>query len=265
MTDQKISLTGHLTELRKRLLFSVGALMTGFIVSFNFSEDLFRALIFPMKFKLVFIMQSPFVNFIPSKINNTDLIFTAPGEAFWMHLKVSFMAGLFLAMPFILYQLWKFISPGLKAKEKKYAAPFVVSATLLFFIGAAFCFLFILPFAMGFLLTYKTESLTPMLSAGNYVSFCVKFILAFGAVFELPIIIIFLTRMGFVTTRTLAKNRKYAILAAFIIAAMLTPTPDAFNQLLMAVPIMLLYEVGILFSKLLVRKKKETAQTEKVR
>jgi sec-independent protein translocase protein TatC len=131
----------------------------------------------------------------------------------------------------------------------------VFTASLLFLVGASFCFLFVLPFAMGFLLTYKTESMTPMLSVGNYVDFCLKFILAFGAVFELPIVIVFLTRVGIVSPQTLAKNRKFAILFAFIIAAILTPTPDAFNQTLMAVPIIVLYEAGILVSRLFVRRK----------
>jgi len=172
-----------------------------------------------------------------------------------MHLKVSFVVGLMLALPVILHQLWKFISPGLLAKERKYIAPFVVTATLLFLAGAAFCFLFVLPFAMSFLLTYKIGALTPMLSVGNYVNFCLKFILAFGAVFELPIVIVFLTRMGVVTPKTLAKNRKYAALLAFVASAVLTPTPDAFNQTLMAVPIIILYEAGILVSRFIVRRK----------
>ncbi|MBI1811880.1 MAG: twin-arginine translocase subunit TatC, partial [Nitrospirae bacterium] len=158
--------------------------------------------------------------------------------------------------PVIFHQLWKFISPGLLPKEKKYVFPFIISATALFMAGAAFCFFFFFPIAMGFLLTYNVGAvLMPMLSVGQYVDFCLKFILAFGAVFELPIVIIFLTRMGIVTTKTLAKNRKYAILIAFIIAAVLTPTPDMFNQTLMAIPMIVLYEVGILVSRIFVRGK----------
>lgn len=259
VTDKKMPLTGHLSDLRKRLTVSFVALLAGFLLSFNYSEDLFRLLIFPMKSELSFIMQSPFISFIPSKARNASLIFTAPGEAFWMHLKVAFVSGLFLALPVMLHQLWKFLSPGLLKKEKKYVGPFVVSATLLFLLGAGFCMLFVLPFAMSFLLTYKTESMTPMLSVGSYVDFCLKFILAFAAVFELPIVVVFLTRMGIVTPKTLAKKRKYAVLAAFIIAAMLTPTPDFFNQTLMAVPIIVLYEVGILASRILGVKKRNAA------
>ena len=262
MTDEKMPFTEHLTEFRKRIIVSLAALLIGFIACFSYSEEIFEVLILPLKSEMSFSMHSPFISLIPSKIKNPSLVFLAPAEAFWMHMKVSFVAGLVLSLPIILHQFWKFISPGLLLKEKKYVGPFVVSASLLFLVGALFCFLLVLPFAMGFLLTYKTGSMTPMLSVGNYVDFCLKFILAFGAVFELPIIIVLLTRMGIVTPKTLAKNRKYAILVAFIVAAILTPTPDAFNQTLMAVPMIVLYEVGILVSRLFVRKKTEDAQRE---
>lgn len=257
MADEKMPFTGHLSELRKRVVISMVGLLIGFLISFNYSENIFDILTFPLKSEMHFSMSTPFISFAPSKIKNPSLVFLAPAEAFWMHLKVSFVAGLMLSLPLILHQLWKFIAPGLLAKEKKYIAPFVVIATMLFLTGAAFCFLLVLPFAMGFLLTYKTGSMTPMLSVGNYVDFCLKFILSFGAVFELPIAIVFLTRMGIVTPRTLAKNRKYAILLAFVAGAILTPTPDAFNQTLMAVPIIILYEAGILVSRFFVKKKME--------
>jgi sec-independent protein translocase protein TatC len=134
--------------------------------------------------------------------------------------------------------------------------PFVFVATALFLTGAAFCFFIVLPFAMSFLLTYKTgDFMMPMLSVGQYVDFCLKFILAFGAVFELPIFIVFFTRIGLVTPQTLAKHRKYAILIAFVVAAILTPTPDAFNQTLMALPMIVLYEVGIIVARIFVKPK----------
>ena len=259
MTDEKLPFTEHLSELRKRIIISLVALLIGFLITFSFSEDIFKALTFPLRYEIGFTMKYPFILLVPSKIHHPSLVFLAPAEAFWMHLKVSFVAGLILTLPVILHQLWKFISPGLLAKEKKYVVPFVGSATILFFIGAVFCFLFVLPFAMSFLLTYKTGSLTPMLSVGSYVDFCLKFILAFGAVFELPIVIVFLARVGIVTPKALAKNRKYAVLAAFIIAAILTPTPDAFNQTLMAVPMIVLYEAGVLVSRLFVRRKPDSA------
>lgn len=250
-------LTEHLSELRRRIIVSLASVLICFLFTFTYSEDLFRLLTFPMKFEIGIHMSYPYVTLVPTKIENASLIFTAPAEAFWMHLKMAFIAGLILSLPVIFHQLWKFISPGLLLKEKKYVAPFVIMATILFFIGASFCFLFVLPFAMSFLLTYKTENMTPMLSVGSYVDFCLKFILSFGAIFELPIAIVVLTRMGIVTPKTLAKNRKYAILLAFILAAILTPTPDAFNQTLMAVPIIFLYEAGILVARLFIRKRPE--------
>jgi len=258
MESEKMPLTEHLGELRKRITISLIALLIAFIAAFNYSEEIFRFIMFPLKYTVSFSAKNPFLNIVPQeKLSQAaKLVFLAPAEAFWMSMKISFVAALLLALPIILYQLWKFISPGLLAKEKKYVLPFVVAGTGLFLAGAAFCFFIVLPFAMGFLVSYNVgDVLMPMLSVGQYVDFCLKFILAFGAVFELPIIIIFLTRMGIVTTRTLAKNRKYAVLVAFILAAVLTPTPDMFNQTLMAVPIIILYEVGIFVSWVFVRKK----------
>jgi len=245
-------LTEHLTELRKRIFISLGTIGLIFIVCFNYSEEIFDILIFPLKAEVKVILESPFFRIIEKKA--ASLVFLAPAEAFWMHLKVAFISALILSLPVIFIQFWKFISPGLLPKEKKYFLPFLFSATLLFTAGAMFCFLVVLPFAMTFLLGYKTLHLTPMLSVGSYVDFCLKFILAFGAIFELPLIIIFLTRFGFVTPATLAAHRKYAVLAAFIMAAALTPTPDAFNQVLMAIPIIVLYEIGILLSRVMQRK-----------
>jgi sec-independent protein translocase protein TatC len=185
-----------------------------------------------------------------------SLVFLSPGEGFWMHMKISMVAAFIVSLPVIFHQLWKFISPGLVEKEKKYIIPFILTSTFLFLLGAAFCFTVILPFALTFLLGYKTEHITPMLSVGSYMDFCLKFILSFGAIFELPLVIVFLVRFGFMTPDTLAKNRRYAVLFAFIAAAILTPTPDAFNQLLMAIPVIILYEIGILVARILYRKGK---------
>jgi len=246
-------LTEHLVELRKRIVISLACLSVIFVAVFNYSEEVFSLLIFPLRSEFKFTLKSPFLNIIGKTA--TNLVFLSPAEAFWMHLKVSFVAALIFSLPVIFYQLWRFISPGLLPKEKRYVVPFVLFATILFIFGATFCFLIVLPFAMTFLLGYKTANLTPMLSVGNYIDFCLKFILAFGAIFELPLAIIFLTRFGIVSPATLAKNRKYAVLVAFIVAAILTPTPDAFNQTLMAVPMIVLYEIGILISRIIYRKR----------
>lgn len=248
-------LTEHLTELRKRIFISLGSVLLIFLVSFNFSGDIFAALTLPLRVEMKLSMTAPHIHLTEKP--PTPLIFLAPAEAFWMHFKVAFMAAVVLSLPVIFVQFWKFIAPGLLPKEKKYFVPFLFFAVFLFTVGAVFCFLIILPFAMTFLLGYKTAQMTPMLSVGSYIDFCLKFILAFGAIFELPLVIIFLTRFGVVTPAALARNRKYAILAAFILAAVLTPTPDAFNQTLMAVPIILLYEVGILLSRIIIRKKSD--------
>jgi sec-independent protein translocase protein TatC len=250
MADAKMSLTAHLEDLRKRIIISVTVILAAFVVAFNYSEEIFQILIFPLRNSLDFSIKDLYIHFVPDdKLKATKLVFLAPTEAFWMNMKVAFVAALVLSLPVIFLQLWKFVSPGLKDNEKKYVIPFVLVATGLFLVGASFCFLIVLPFALSFLLNYKVgDFLMPMLSVGQYVDFCLKFILAFGAIFELPIILIFLTKIGLVTPQTLKRNRKMAIVLAFVAGAVLTPTPDVFNQTLMAVPIILLYEVGIQLS-----------------
>ena len=253
--DKKLSFTEHLGEFRQRIVVALIAVLISFGVCFYYSEHIFRLLTLPLHSTLKFSLEMPFVT-LKDTGNNLVLIFLAPAEALWMHLKLSLIIAIIISSPIIFYEIWKFVSPGLLMKEKKYVVPFVVIATSLFLMGSLFCFIIVLPFAMNFLLTYKTESIKPMLSVGNYIDFCLKFILAFGAIFELPVVIVFLTKMGIVTTDFLAKNRKYAVLLAFIAAAALTPTPDAFNQILMALPIILLYEAGIWASRILNLKQK---------
>jgi sec-independent protein translocase protein TatC len=150
--------------------------------------------------------------------------------------------------------VWAFIAPGLHEHEKKYAAPFVILGSLLFMIGGAFSLFVVTPYAIAFLLSYARDTLQPMITLENHIDFLLKFTLAFGAVFELPLAITLLARMGLVTAKMLAKNRKYAILGAFIAGAVLTPTPDAFNQTLMAGPLVLLYEIGIISARVFGRK-----------
>ena len=250
-----MSFMEHLGDLRKKITVSLVAVCVTFVIAFNYSEDILRFLMFPLRYTLDFSVKQRYMYYVyHDKLESTKLVFLSPTEGFWMNMKIAMVAALILALPVIFQQLWSFISPGLHAKEKKYVVPFVVTATGLFLVGGSFCFFIVRPFAMGFLLTYKVgDFMMPMLSVGQYVDFCLKFVLAFGAVFELPIIIIFFTKMGFVTPQTLAKHRKYAILIAFVVAAILTPTPDVFNQTLMAVPMIILYEVGILMSRIFIR------------
>jgi sec-independent protein translocase protein TatC len=252
----KAPLTEHLGELRTRILVSLIAVFIAFGACFYYSEFIFSILTTPLHYTVAFSFNAPYISYIPSGKPDVDLVFLAPAEALWMHIKIAFISAFIVSSPIIFFETWKFISPGLLEKEKKYAIPFVLTTTFLFLFGALFCFVIVLPFAMNFLLTYKTENLQPMISVGKYIDFCLKFILAFGAIFELPVISVFATKMGLVTPDFLAKNRKYAVLIAFVAAALLTPTPDAFNQSLMAVPMIVLYEAGIWASRILNRKKK---------
>ena len=252
MTDKKVPFIEHLTELRSRLIVSVIVVAVFFGILFYYSEYLYNLMILPMKSKLVLQGAFPFFNFAPTEIKDASLIVTAPGERFWMHIKISAVGSIVVSLPVILYQAWKFVAPGLFTNEKRYLGPFTVASSAFFIIGAAFCFIVVLPFALGFLLEYKmdqTQDLKTLISIGEYINFTLKFVLAFGAVFELPIVILLLTKMGIITPAMLSKNRKYAVLIAFILAAILTPTGDAFNLMLMAVPILILYEVGILASR----------------
>jgi len=233
--DDKMPFLEHLGELRTRIMRALIALLVGTLIGLPFSQTLIDWLARPVT-KLGY-----------------ELVFTAPAEAFWVQMKVGIIAGLFVAAPAILWQVWGFVAPGLHAHEKKYAAPFVISS-LLFMIGGAFSLFVVTPYAISFLLSYSRPGLKPMITIENHIDFLLKFTLAFGAVFELPLLITLASRMGLVTAKMLAKNRKYAILGAFIIGAVLTPTPDAFNQTLMAGPLIILYEVGIVCARVFGRR-----------
>lgn len=224
----------HLGELRKRIVWSLASIIVGLAIALAFTERL-------MKF-----LRRPFDQAVPGH----KLVFLAPAEAFWVYMKVALLAGVVLAMPMVLYQIWAFVAPGLYSHEKRYAAPFVIVGSLFFLLGAAFAQLVVIPFAMRFLVTFPGPDLAPMISIGSYTDFVLKFTVAFGIVFELPVAITLASRMGLVTPQMLAKNRKYAILINFVIAAALTPTPDIVNQALMAGPLVVLYELGIVAARL---------------
>lgn len=244
-TNEKMPLTAHLEELRTRLIRSLIAVGVCFLISYAFKEKLF------------WIVSRPLIDVLPQ---GSFMIFTGLPEAFFTYLKISFFAGLFLASPFVLYQIWKFISPGLYQKEKKYVVPFVITSTLLFVGGVCFAYFLVLPPAYKFFVDFSTDFFRPMFTLKEYLSLTLKLLLAFGIVFEIPVFLFFMTKIGLVDSRTLARKRKYAILIIFIAAAILTPTPDAFTQILMALPMMVLYEVGILVSKWGERKKQAASE-----
>ena len=255
MSDEaRMPFLSHLEELRKRLIISFSVIGVAFVLAFNVRDYCIRLLQWPLATDIVMGRTFPFINF-NSKPPIAKLTALAPAETLWTHFKVAFIVGAMLALPVILYEIWKFIEPGLLPKEKRFALPFVILSTISFFVGVTFCFFIVLPMAMQFLLNFD-PAIQQMPRFGDYVDFTLKFLLAFGVIFELPLAITIAARMGMVTPQFLARHRKYAILINFVIAAILTPTPDVFNQALMALPMCVLYEVGIVASRIVVRREK---------
>jgi sec-independent protein translocase protein TatC len=258
MSDEgRMPFLAHLEELRKRLIVSFSAIGVAFVLAFQIREYCLRLLQWPLTTDIVVDRKFPFVIF-QAKPPIAKLTALGPAETLWTHFKVAFIVGVMLALPVVLYQIWKFIEPGLLPREKRFALPFVILSTISFFIGVAFCFLIVLPMAMQFLLTFD-PSIQQIPRFGEYVDFTLKFLLAFGVIFELPLGITIAARLGMVTPQFLARNRKYAILLNFVVAAILTPTPDVFNQALMALPMCVLYEVGILAARVVARRAKPAA------
>ncbi len=237
--EDKIPFTAHLEELRTRLITCSIAIGAGFAVAYFFKEKIFQILTRP----LMRIMQS-----------GDKLIFTGLPEAFFTYLKVALLAGIILAAPVLLYQFWLFVAPGLYQKERKLLIPIVFLSTLFFVGGAFFGYFIVFPFGFKFFLGFASESIRPMPSMKEYLTFASKLLLAFGVVFELPIVITFLARLGIISVEFLKKNRKYAMLIFFAGAAILTP-PDVITQLMMAFPLMALYEVSIVGAKIFGKKK----------
>jgi sec-independent protein translocase protein TatC len=255
MSDEgRMPFLAHLEELRKRLIIIFSAIGVAFILAFNIREYCLRLLQWPLATDIVVGRKFPFILF-QDKPPIAKLTALGPAETLWTHFKVAFIVGTMLAIPVVLHQIWKFIEPGLLPKEKRFALPFVILSTISFFIGVAFCFFIVLPMAMQFLLTFD-PSIQQMPRFGEYVDFTLKFLLAFGAIFELPLAITIAARLGMVTPQFLSRNRKYAILLNFVVAAILTPTPDVFNQALMALPMCVLYEIGILAARIVARRPK---------
>lgn len=226
-SDDKLPFTEHLEELRYRLIVSLIGVGVGFAASYAFSQQILAFLQRPMP---------------------THLVFIAPTEAFFVNLKVALYAGIFLSTPLILFQAWQFVAPGLYEHERRYSLPFLIVSTLLFLVGALFAYVVILPLALHFLIAQGGELWQPNITLSNYLSFCIRVIMAAGLIFEFPVLMYFLTKIGVVTPEFLVQNRKYALLAAFVISAVLTP-PDVFSQVLLAVPLFLLFEVSIYVAK----------------
>lgn len=232
--EEKLSLTEHLEELRTRLIRCFMAVMGGFVVAYIFKERLFNILTRP----LIRVMKQ-----------GDTLIFTGIPEAFFTYLKVSLLAGLMLAAPVIIYQFWMFVAPGLYKHEKRMMLPIVFVSAFFFIGGALFGYFIVFPFGFKFLLGFASETIRPLPSMREYLSFSSKLLLAFGFVFEMPIVITFLARLGLVSVPFLKKNRKYALLIFFAGAALLTP-PDVVTQVMLAFPMMVLYEISIVGARI---------------
>jgi len=246
--DDKLPFTGHLEELRRRLIVCFIAVAIGFAVCYGFKEWLFQILVAPL-----------------AKVmgEGDSLIFTGLPEAFFTYLKVAFLAGLMLAAPVIFYQFWMFVSPGLYRKERRLLFPIIFLSSFFFVGGALFGYFIVFPWGFKFFLGFATETIRPLPSMKEYLSFSSKMLIAFGLVFELPLVLTFMSRLGLVSVEFLKKNRKYALLLFFVGAAILTP-PDVITQIMMALPLMLLYEVSIIGARIFARKPMDepTAETD---
>ena len=224
-----ISLTEHLEELRKRIIRVFIAVAIGFGISYCFKDHLFAVLVQP----LVAVMDA-----------QDNLIFTGLPEAFFTYLKVSLLAGIILALPVIFYEFWMFVAPGLYKKERKVILPVVLISLVFFAAGACFAYFLVFPYGFKFFLGFATDTIRPLPSMKEYLSFAAKLLLAFGLAFEMPLVIVFFARFGFVSVDFLKKNRKYALLIFFAGSAILTP-PDVVTQIMLSVPLMALYEMSI--------------------
>jgi sec-independent protein translocase protein TatC len=229
----RMSFLEHLDELRRRIVYSLIAVIAGFVVAILFIDRIFA-----------FIMR-PLQQVLP---DGGKLVYTEPAEAFMLYMKVAALVGLILAVPVVLYQVWMFVAPGLYAKEKRLAIPFVLFATVFFVAGALFSHYVVFPFAWKFFAEFSTDYMTFMPRIQPTFSLYVRLLLALGAVFQLPTIVLFLARLGVVTPGFLVKHTKYAILIAFVVAAVITPSADPVSQTLVAAPLIVLYGLSIVIA-----------------
>lgn len=243
--DSKAPLIDHLIELRTRLLWSVGALIIAFFICFAFARDIFIVLVQPL-----------------AHAGQSQVIFTQIFEAFLVKIKVAFFGALMIAFPVIASQLWQFVAPGLYRKEKQALLPFLIATPFLFVAGATFAYYVAIPTALRFLLGFQGDlggvEQTALPSVGNYLDFIMQFLFAFGLAFLLPVLLMVMNRAGIFTRDQLKGFRRYFIVAAFVIAAIFTP-PDVVSQLLLAIPLILLYEISLIGIWLTERKSRSTA------
>ncbi len=222
----------HLEDLRKRLWNSFVAIFIVLIPAWFFSKQIFE------------ILARPVTQFLPE---GTKMAYTGLTDPFMLYIKVSFLAALFVTSPFVFLQLWYFVAPGLYQKERKYVVPFVTFTTIFFLMGGAFGYFVMFPWACRFFLNMGSD-FNPVITVNTYFSFSLKLLLGIALVFEMPTLVFFLSKIGLITSRWMIKNFKYAVLAVFVIAAVITPTPDMVTQSILAVPMLALYGLGILIA-----------------
>ena len=236
----------HLIELRTRLLRCIYVFVPIFLALVYFAGDLYDVLAYPM-------MQA-----LPQ---GSKMIATGVVAPFFIPMKVAAMAAFMVALPYLLYQAWAFVAPGLYAHEKRFVLPLIISSTLLFFIGMAFCYFFVFKGVFAFIAKFAPVSITVAPDIENYFNFVLGMFLAFGLAFETPVVVVVLVRAGIVSIATLQEIRRYVIVGAFVVAAVVTP-PDVASQLSLAIPLCLLYELGILFARFIGRAPPRPAHTE---
>ena len=246
MGEKKLTFTEHLGELRRALMVSGIAVLVCFCVAFYFSDWLDWAIRLPIE------------GLLPE---GSEPVYLGIFEPIFYKLKLGLIGGILLAIPIIFQQFWWFISPGLNPRERKLALPFILVATVFFLGGAAFCYFIVLPNAAAFSIGQMADKTQIVLSLKSYLSNAAMFMFAFGVVFETPVIVFLISAVGLVHPDTLARYRKYVLLASFVIAAIITPTPDPLNQAIMAVPMYLLFELGVFAARFVVRAK-EKSNTE---
>jgi sec-independent protein translocase protein TatC len=231
----------HLEELRSTLIYSI---VTWVVLSI-----------------LIWFFSGRILDFLLAGIPVDNLYFNAPTEAFVIRIKLSFILGFLVAFPYILFRVWSFVAPGLFSRERRAIFPLVFFSTLLFYVGVIFAYWVLIPIVLDFLVRFGTEILRPLLSVGKYFGFVARLCFAFGLVFQLPLVIIFLTGIGAVSPRALIRQWRWAILIIFVVAAILTP-PDPASQLLMALPLVGLFLVSVLLSMIIEKRKKREDEEE---
>lgn len=234
----------HLDDLRKRIFYSFIAIIIAVVPAWIFHEQIWD------------ILARPVTKYLPE---GEKMAYTTLPAPFMLFIKVSFLTAIFATSPFIFFQFWKFVAPGLYQREKKYVIPFVFFTTFFFLLGAAFGYLVVFPFACRFFLNMGAD-FRPVITVDKYFSLALRVLLGIALVFELPTLVFFLSRMGLVTSRWMVKNFKYAVLVVFIIAAIITPTPDWVTQSIIAVPMLALYGLSILIAFFAEKRKKKLAK-----